>query len=213
MVMSGNVAVDVMLDDVMRNDDEVTENNDNDDESRRLNDDVAVEDSLGVDVEDEDVVLEVDVEKTVVDPDADAADEDVDVDVEVEDEVDDLDIDGRVAMSDVNVDAEDAIWELDVYAEVAVVDLDVDVDVTVAVDERVQDDDGKDDVETGVANVADDVKVLVSDVAIVDRRLVVMEWLLPIQEDDVGLWVVEPNDDKMRKHSDMMQVDVVHVAR
>ena len=33
--MSGNVAVDVMLDDVMKNDDEVTENDDNDDESRR----------------------------------------------------------------------------------------------------------------------------------------------------------------------------------
>ena len=36
------------------------------------------------------------------------------------------------------------------------------------------------------------------------------EWLLPIQDEDVGLWVVEPNDDKMRKHSDMMQVGVVH---
>ena len=35
VVMSGNVAVDLMLDDVMKNDDEVTENDDNDDESRR----------------------------------------------------------------------------------------------------------------------------------------------------------------------------------
>ena len=33
------------------------------------------------------------------------------------------------------------------------------------------------------------------------------EWLLPIQDEDVGLWVVEPNDDKMRKQDDMMQVD------
>ena len=32
--MSGNVVVDVMLDDGMKNDDEVTENDDNDDESR-----------------------------------------------------------------------------------------------------------------------------------------------------------------------------------
>ena len=39
------------------------------------------------------------------------------------------------------------------------------------------------------------------------------EWLLPIQDEDVGLWVVEPNDDKMRKHSDMMQVDVVHCCQ
>ena len=39
------------------------------------------------------------------------------------------------------------------------------------------------------------------------------EWLLPIQDEDVGLWVVEPNDDKMRKHSDMMQVDVVHCSQ
>ena len=35
-------------------------------------------DSLGVDVDDEDDGLVVDVEKTAVDPDADAADEDVD---------------------------------------------------------------------------------------------------------------------------------------
>ena len=33
--MSGNVVVDVMLDDVMKNDGKVTENNDNDDENRR----------------------------------------------------------------------------------------------------------------------------------------------------------------------------------
>ena len=33
--MSGNAVVDVMLDDVMKNDDEVTENDDNDDKSRR----------------------------------------------------------------------------------------------------------------------------------------------------------------------------------
>ena len=39
------------------------------------------------------------------------------------------------------------------------------------------------------------------------------EWLLPIQDEDVGLWVVEPNDDKMRKHSGMMQVDVVHCCQ
>ena len=35
VVMSGNVVVDVMLDDVMKNDDEVTENDESDDESRR----------------------------------------------------------------------------------------------------------------------------------------------------------------------------------
>ena len=34
-MMSGNVAFDVMLDDVMKNDDKVTENDDNDDENRR----------------------------------------------------------------------------------------------------------------------------------------------------------------------------------
>ena len=33
--MSGNVVVDLMLDDVMKNDDKVEENDDNDDESRR----------------------------------------------------------------------------------------------------------------------------------------------------------------------------------
>ena len=96
--------------------------------------------------------------------------------------------------------------ELDVYGEVAVLDVyvevavvDADVDVSVAVDERVQDVDGKAEVDTVVA--------------IVDRKLVVPEWLLPIQDDDVGLWVVEPNDDKMRKDSDMMQVDVVHCSQ
>ena len=95
---------------------------------------------------------------------------------------------------------------LDVYVEVAVLDVDVelevvdaDVDVSVAVDERVQDVDGKAEVDTVVA--------------IVDRKLVVPEWLLPIQDDDVGLWVVEPNDDKMRKDSDMMQVDVVRCCQ
>ena len=71
--------------------------------------------------------------------------------------------------------------------------------MSVAVDERVQDVDGKAEVDTVVA--------------IVDRKLVVPEWLLPIQDDDVGLWVVEPNDDKMRKDSDMMQVDVVHCSQ
>ena len=39
------------------------------------------------------------------------------------------------------------------------------------------------------------------------------EWLLPIQDEDVGRWVVGPNDDKMRKHSDMMQVGVVHCGQ
>ena len=93
-------------------------------------------------------------------------------------------------MSDVNVDVENAVADLDVYVEVAVADLDVDVDVEVAVvvDERVQDDNGKDEVETVVANVDDDVKVLVYDGAIVVRKLVVLEWLLPIQDEDVGLW-------------------------
>ena len=50
-----------------------------------------------------------------------------------------------------------------------------------------------------------------SDVVVVN--VAVVEWLLPIQDDDVGLWVVEPNDDKMRKDSDMMQVDVVHCSQ
>ena len=92
-------------------------------------------------------------------------------------------------------------------------DLDVDVEVAVVVDERVQDDNGKDEVETVVAEVDADDEVLVYDVAIVVRKLVVPEWLLPIQDEDVGLWVVEPNDDKMRKHNDMMQVDVVHCCQ
>ena len=34
-MMSGNVVVDVMLNDVMKDDDKVTENDDNDDENRR----------------------------------------------------------------------------------------------------------------------------------------------------------------------------------
>ena len=179
-----------------------------------------------MDVEDEVEVQEVDVEKTVVDAYADAADEDVDVDVEVEVDNVDLDVDARVAVLDVNVDVEDAVVDLDVdgrvavmeldvyvevavsevYVEVAVLDVDVelevvdaDVDVSGAVDERVQDGDAKAEVDTVVA--------------IVDRKLVVPEWLLPIQDEDVGLWVVEPNDDKMRKHSDMMQVDVVHCCQ
>ena len=146
---------------------------------------------------------------------ADAADEDVDVDVEVEVDNVDLDVDARVAVLDVNVDVKDAVADLDVYVEVAVLDVyvevavldldvelevvDADVAVSVAVDERVQDVDGKAEVDTGVA--------------IVDRKLVVPEWLLPIQDDDVGLWVVEPNDDKMQKDSDMMQVDVVHCSQ
>ena len=176
-----------------------------------------MENSVVVDVEDEVEVQEGDVERTVVDAYAEAADEDVDVDVEVEVDNVDLDVDARVAVLDVNVDGEDAVVdldvdgrvavrELDVYVEVAVLDVDVelevvdaDVDVSVAVDERVQDGDARAEVDTVVA--------------IVDRKLVVPEWLLPIQDDDVGLWVVEPNDDKMRKHSDMMQVDVVHCCQ
>ena len=163
-----------------------------------------MEDSVVVDVEDEVEVQEVDVEKTVVDAYADAADEDVDVDVEVEVDNVDLDVDARVAVLELDVYVEVAV--LDVYVEVAVLDVyvevaivDAGVDVSVAVDERVQDVDGKAEVDTVVA--------------IVDRKLVVPEWLLPIQDDDVGLWVVEPNDDKMRKDSDMMQVDVVHCSQ
>ena len=182
-----------------------------------------MEDSVVVDVEDEVEVQEVDVEKTVVDAYADAADEDVDVDVEVKDDDVDLDVDARVAVLDVNVDVEDAVADLDVdgrvavmeldvyvevavsdvYVEVAVLDVDVelevvdaDVDVSVAVDERVQDDDAKAEMDTTVA--------------IVDRKLVVQRWLVALQDVDVELWVVEPNDDKMRKDSDMMQVDVAH---
>ena len=115
-----------------------------------------------------------------------------------------LDVYGDVAVGNLDVYVEVAV--LDVYVEVAVLDLDVelevvdaDVDVSVAVDERVQDVDGKAEVDTVGA--------------IVDRKLVVLEWLLPIQDDDVGLWVVEPNDDKMRKDNDMMQVDVVHCSQ
>ena len=127
-------------------------------------------------------------------------------------------------MSDVNVDVEDAVADLDVYVEVAVVeldvyvevavlDLDVDIEVAVVVDERVQDDNGKDEIETVVAEVDAVDEVLVYDVAIVVRKPVAQEWLLPIQDEDVGLWVVEPNNDKMRKHNDMMQVDVVHCCQ
>ena len=181
-----------------------------------------MENSVVVDVEDEVEVQEVDVEKIVVDAYADAADEDVDVDVEVEDDDVDLDGDARVAVLELDVYVEVAVLDvyvevavldvyvevavLDVYVEVAVLDVDVelevvdaDVDVSVVVDERVQDVDGKAEVDTVVA--------------IADRKLVVPEWLLPIQDEDVGLWVVEPNDDKMRKHSDMMQVDVVHCCQ
>ena len=64
-------------------------------------------------------------------------------------------------MSDVNVDVEDAVGDLDVYVEVAVLYLDVDVEVVVVVDERVQDDNGKDEAEPVVASVDNDVKVLV----------------------------------------------------
>ena len=92
------------------------------------------------------------------------------------------------------------------YVEVAVLDVDVEVevvdanvDVSVAVDERVQDVDGKAEVDTVVA--------------IVDRKLVVQRWLVALQDVDVELWVVEPNDDKMRKNSDMMQVDVAHCCQ
>ena len=179
-----------------------------------------MEGSVVVDVEDEVEVQEVDVEKTVVDAYADAADEDVDVDVEVEVDNVDLDVDARVAVLELDVYVEVAVLDvyvevavLNVYVEVAVLDLNVDVDVTVAVDERVQDDDGKDDVERVVVEVDAVEEVLVYDVAIVVRKLVGPEWLLPIQDEDVGLWVVEPNDDKMRKHSDMIQVDVVHCCQ
>ena len=180
-----------------------------------------MEDSVVVDVEDEVEVQEVHVEKTVVDAYDDAADEDVDVDVEVEVDDVDLDVDARVAVLELDVYVEVAVLDvyvevavLDVYVEVAVLDvyvevavLDVDVEVAVldvyvevaVLDERVQDVDGKAEVDTVVA--------------IVDRKLVVPEWLLPIQDDDVGLWVVEPNDDKMQKDSDMMQVDVVHCGQ
>ena len=125
----------------------------------------------------------------------------------------DVNVDGEDAVADLDVYVEVAVGELDVYVEVAVLDLDVDVEVAVGVDERVQDDNGKDEVETVVAEVDAVDEVLVYDVAIVVRKLVAQEWLLPIQDEDVGLWVVEPNDDKMRKHSDMMQVDVVHCCQ
>ena len=125
----------------------------------------------------------------------------------------DVNVDGEDAIADLDIYVEVAVGELDVYVEVAVLDLDVDVKVAVVVDERVQDDNGKDEVETVGAEVDAGNEVLVYDVAIVVRKLVVPEWLLPIQDEDVGLWVVEPNDDKMRKHSDMMQVDVVHCCQ
>ena len=86
---------------------------------------------------------------------------------------------------------------LDVDVELEVVD--ADVDVSVAVDERVQDGDAKAEMDTTVA--------------IADRKLVVQRWLVALQDVDVELWVVEPNDDKMRKDSDMMQVDVVHCCQ
>ena len=184
-----------------------------------------MENSVVVDVADE-VVREVDVEKTVVDAYVDAADEDVDVDAEVEVDDVDLDVDARVAVSDVNVDVAEEVVDLevdcrvavvdldlyvdvavlDVYVEVAVVDVDVelevvdaDVEVSVAVDERVHDVDAKAEMDTTVA--------------IVDRKLVVQRWLVALQDVDVELWVVEPNDDEMRKDSDMMQVDVAHCCQ
>ena len=87
-----------------------------------------------------------------------------------------MDVYVEVAVLDVYVE----VAVLDVYVEVAVLDVDVElevvdanVDVSVAVDERVQDVDGKTEVDTVVA--------------IVDRKLVVPEWLLPIQDEDVGL--------------------------
>ena len=132
-----------------------------------------------------------------------------DVNVDGEDVVADLDVYVEVAVLDVYVE----VAVLDVYVKVAVLDLDADVEVAIAIDERVQDDNGKDEVETVVAEVDAVDEVLVYDVAIVVRKLVGPEWLLPIQDEDVGLWVVEPNDDKMRKHSDMMQVDVVHCCQ
>ena len=143
----------------------------------------------------------------------------VDVGAEVEDEVDvlhvdvevsvaDLDVDVEVSIADLDVDVEVTVVDVDVYVEDAVGDLDVDVEDAVVVDERVQDDNGNDEVEGVDAEVDAVEKVLVYDVAIAVRKLVVPEWLLPIQDEDVGLWDVEPNNDKMRKHSEMMQVDV-----
>ena len=167
-------------------------------------------------------MLEVDVQKTVVDAYADAADEDVDVDVEVEVDDVDLDVDARVAVLELEVYVEVAVLDvyvevavldvyvevavLEVYVEVAVLDVDVelevvdaDVDVSVAVDERVHDVDAKAEMDTTVA--------------IADRKLVVQRWLVALQDVDVELWVVEPSDDKMQKDSDMMQVDVVHCCQ
>ena len=92
---------------------------------------------------------------------------------------------------------------MDVYVEVAVLDVDVELEVVDAdVDVSVQ--------SMSVSKMAMQKLRWTQTVAIVDRKLVVPEWLLPIQDEDVELWVVEPNDDKMRKDSDMMQVDVVH---
>ena len=103
----------------------------------------------------------------------------------------------RVAVVDLDVYVDVAVLDVDV--ELAGSDLDADVDVSVAVDERVQDVDAKAEMDTTVA--------------IADRKLVVQRWLVALQDVDVELWVVEPNDDKMRKDSDMMQVDVVHCCQ
>ena len=172
-----------------------------------------MEASVVADVEDEVEVQEVDVEKTVVDAYADAADKDGDVDIEVEVDDVDLDVDARVAVLELDVYVEVAVWDvyvevavLDVYVEVAVWDVDVELEVAeahvyvaVAVGERVQDGDAKAEMDTTVA--------------IANRKLVVQRWLVALQDVDVELWVVEPNDDKMRKDSDMMQVDVVHCSQ
>ena len=85
----------------------------------------------------------------------------------------DVNVDGEDAVADLDVYVEVAVGELDVYVEVAVLDLDVDVEVAVVVDERVQDDNGKDEVETVVAEGDAVDEVLVYDVAIVVRKLVV----------------------------------------
>ena len=55
------------------------------------------------------------------------------------------------------------------------------------IDEQCTDDNVEDDVETVVANVDDGVEVLVEDDAIDVRKLLVEEWLMPIQDEDVEL--------------------------
>ena len=55
------------------------------------------------------------------------------------------------------------------------------------IDERCTDDSVEDDVETVVANVDDGVEVLVADDAIDVHKLLVEEWFVPIQDEDVEL--------------------------